>query len=74
MLSTNELPLSFKSWCELNLLSQMVRSELVYQCAFQCDMIEGHVSGVVGHSIIFTEVWEELDLVSWDVGNTSPIL
>ena len=54
----------------------MVLLELVYQCTLQGDGIEESVCGVVGHSIsiIYAEVREELDLVSWDVGNTSPIL
>ena len=49
----------------------MVRLELANQwCTIQCDTIEDHVCGVVGQSIIFAEVREELDLVSWGEGGT----
>ena len=74
LLSTNELPPSFKSWCKLGLLRQMVQSELVNHCTIQGDALEKRVCGVVVQSIIFAEVQEELDLVSWDVGNTCLIL
>ena len=56
LLSANELPSSFKSWCRLDLLRQMVWLELVYQCALQGDGIEERVCGVGGHSIIHVEV------------------
>ena len=46
LLSANKLPLSFESWCELDLLCQMVRLELVNQCTIQCDTIEERVWGV----------------------------
>ena len=39
LLSVNELPSSFKSWCELDLLCQMVQSELGSQCVIQCDVM-----------------------------------
>ena len=48
LLSANELPLLFKSWCELDLLCQMIRAELVNQCTIQGDTIEERVRGVVG--------------------------
>ena len=63
------LPLLFKSWHKLDLLHQIVRLELVYQCALQCHGMEEHVWGVVGLSIVYVEVREELDLVSWDMDN-----
>ena len=58
----------------MDLLCQMVRSELDYQCALQDDGMEERVYGVVGLSIIYAEVWEELDLVSWYVDNVCLLL
>ena len=56
------------------LLHQMVRSELVSQCVIQGDRMEECVGGVVGRFIMFAEMREELDLVSWDKGGTYLIL
>ena len=64
LMSANELSSSFKSWCELNLLHQMVWLDLVRQRDIQGDAMEEHVYGVVKQSIIFTNIQEELDLVS----------
>ena len=74
ILSVNELSSSFKSWCEFDLLHQMVRLELVSQCIIQGDAMKERVCGVVGQSIIFADVRDELDLVSWDKGGTCLIL
>ena len=74
LLSANELPPLFKSWYELDLLRQVVRSELVCQCPLQGDGIEERVCGVVGLSIMYAEVREELDLVSWDVDDACLLL
>ena len=75
LLSTNTLLTSFKSWRKLDLLRQMVRLELVYQCALQGDGMEERACGTVGLSIIYgVEVLEKLDLVSWDVDNACLLL
>ena len=52
----------------------MAHAELVNQCAIQGDKMEESVCGVVGRSIIFVEVREEMDLVSWYEGSTCLIL
>ena len=74
LLSANALPPSFKSWRKLYLLCQMVRSELICQCTLHGDGMEECVCGVVGLSIIYAEVREELDLVSWDMDNACILL
>ena len=75
LLSANVLPPSFKIWCKLDMMRQMVRLELVYQCALQGDGMEERACGTVGLSIIYgVEVLEKLDLVSWDVDNACLLL
>ena len=74
LLSANALPPSFKSWRKLNLIRQMVLSELVRQCTLQGAGIEERICGVIGLSVIYAEVREELNLVSWDVDNACLLL
>ena len=74
LLGANALPPSLESWHELDLFFWMVWSELACQCALQGAGIEECLCGVVGFSIIYAEVHEELDLVSWDVDNAYLLL